>query len=335
MPVSDFECQIARGQIGRYLDGGVLSPQALTGLEEHLAECPGCKAAVAERRAALLGTLGVPTHAAVSMPVENPLVAALRARAEDEPVASKAEIAATSEPVAKASPRYAKAGKVVKNEKPAPAKNSLAKPLALAALLAVVLLSMGRFSHLATAPTARASTAFAAESLPESSPTVTPAKKSGATPAASVVKDKKVTAPSPSVAEPRKGDAPTGPEMPVAIAPKAKKAGTTAAAPTKPKSPPKTAAWGDLFRSNSKLNPDAREAAPNPKGPTAPRTRVTKPKSVVAKPKIRAARPKAVRVRLRSAVRRVVRIVRRPKPVHHASRTTVRVYGLDGRPLKP
>lgn len=100
MPVSSFECQIARGQIGRYLDGGVLSPQAMKGLEEHLAECPDCKALVARRRTELLGQLGgeAPTHAVVAMPKENPLVAALRARAEES---------APAEPRPASAPRYA------------------------------------------------------------------------------------------------------------------------------------------------------------------------------------------------------------------------------------
>src|SRR4051794_23286485 len=114
MPVTDFECQIARGQIGRYLGGGLLSPQAMTGLEEHLAECPGCKALVAERRASLVGRRGgeVPTRAVVSMPVagENPWVAAVRRRAEALRAAS--QTLETPRPSAtektKSTPRYAK-----------------------------------------------------------------------------------------------------------------------------------------------------------------------------------------------------------------------------------
>ena len=108
MPVTEFECQIARGQIGRYLGGGPISAEAMKGLEEHLAECPGCKAVVAERRAALLGQLGgeMPTHAVASVPVakENPVVAALRKRGEERKESEEKKEAAKPA----AGPRYAK-----------------------------------------------------------------------------------------------------------------------------------------------------------------------------------------------------------------------------------
>ena len=163
MPVSDFECQIVRGQIGRYLDGGVLSPEALAGLEEHLAECPSCKATVVERRAALLDALAAPNRAVVSMPVENPLVAALRLRTarEDAPETPSVE----KEPSPKAAPRYAKTSA---------AKGDLRKPLALATLLGVVLLGMSRLTHTVTAPSAKAAANFAAESLPPAAPAKAP-----------------------------------------------------------------------------------------------------------------------------------------------------------------
>ena len=58
MAVQDFECQIARAQIGRYLQGDALSSEALDQLEDHIAECPGCKAVLTERRKALQEMLG-------------------------------------------------------------------------------------------------------------------------------------------------------------------------------------------------------------------------------------------------------------------------------------
>ena len=277
MPVSDFECQIVRSQIGRYLDGGVLSPVALAGLEEHLAECPDCKATVTERRAALLGSLGKPTHAVVSMPVENPLVAAIRARAEAErPESAEPEPVAT----AKAAPRYAKSAAV---------KGNLTKPLALTGLLAVVLLGMGRLSHTATAPTAKASDAFAAESLPEA-PKPRPAVKS--------------------------------PVRTVAAKPILAKA--VAPVPRVPKG-----TMGDLFVSKAKANPDARESAPAPKKPAVP----------MVKPVVRQPRPPAKAkpaTEHRAKIRHVAsrrHASSRSKP--SAPRSTVRVYGLDGQPLKP
>lgn len=273
MPVSDFECQIARGQIGRYLDGGALSSQALAGLEAHLAECPDCKATVADRRAALLGKLGgaVSTRAVVSMPVENPLIAALRAKAEET-----AEETLKPEPKTKATPRYAK--------EPSK-KGNLGKPLALAALLAVVLLGMSRVSKTVSSPTAKADVAFAADALP------TEAAK---------------PAPVVAVFEPEKF------------------------APVVPKPAPKAAA--------SIPEPsDSRETRPTPAKTIAPKPVKPKP-LVVAKPKAAPVVRKAVRVThpRKAAVRRLSKLVRkRPHSPRKVSRTTVRVYGLDGRPLKP
>ena len=250
MPVSDFECQIARGQIGRYLDGGALSAGAMTGLEEHLAECPDCKSLVERRRAALLGALGgeLPTRAVVSMPVENPLVAALRAKAAEE---ERNETAPEKKPeTAKAAPRYAK--DVSK-------RNALGKPLALAALLAVVLLAMSRVTRSMTRPTARAASSFAAETVPIEAP--------------------KPRAPAPKPVAEAKPAPPAERPIPKPLVPK----------PVAPK---------------------PRAVVP----PSAPKRRIVRPK--------RAATPRAKRPA-------------RKRPAPRKPRTTVRVYGLDGRPLAP
>ena len=58
MPVDSIECQIAKGQIGRYLAGESFSPTGLQQLEEHVANCTSCKTLLAERRQALLKMLG-------------------------------------------------------------------------------------------------------------------------------------------------------------------------------------------------------------------------------------------------------------------------------------
>lgn len=341
MPVSDFECQIARGQIGRYLDGGVLSPQALASLEEHLAECAGCKAAVAERRAALLDSLNAPTHAVVSMPVENPLVAALRARAEEEQATPKTETA--SKPATgKAAPRYAKGAKAAKPAKAAktpaaaPAKGNMGKPLALAALLAVVLLGMGRISHTVNAPTGKASNAFVADSLPEKTPAAPKFEKpsSRPIPAASAS-----SAPKPAT------------EVPAS--PKAASDSKNVAAPaakSKAMAAKKDGSWGDLFQSDAK-KPASPEGSKSAAKPPVAKPAVKAAQPLVKKPVVRTASPRPVAVRPRltarpqAAARRVV-LLRRLKPIHRAKvvrraklprrapRTTVRVYGTDGRLLK-
>lgn len=59
MSVQNFECQIAKAQIGRYLAGDALSAEALDQLEEHIARCPDCKQTLAEKRASLQAMLGL------------------------------------------------------------------------------------------------------------------------------------------------------------------------------------------------------------------------------------------------------------------------------------
>ena len=57
MQLQNFECQIAKAQIGRFVAGDLLSDEALRQLEAHLACCPGCKNNLAERRVALQAML--------------------------------------------------------------------------------------------------------------------------------------------------------------------------------------------------------------------------------------------------------------------------------------
>ncbi|HVT11899.1 MAG TPA: zf-HC2 domain-containing protein [Fimbriimonadaceae bacterium] len=59
MQVQNFECQIAKAQIGRYVAGDRLSDEALEQLEAHITKCPDCKQSLAERRAALQAMLSL------------------------------------------------------------------------------------------------------------------------------------------------------------------------------------------------------------------------------------------------------------------------------------
>lgn len=58
MAVQDIECQIATGQIERYLAGGSFSAEALRQLEEHIADCNNCKRLINQRKAVLVSMLG-------------------------------------------------------------------------------------------------------------------------------------------------------------------------------------------------------------------------------------------------------------------------------------
>src|SRR4051794_5108345 len=57
MQLQNFECQIAKAQIGRYLAGDALSDEAVHQLEEHIGKCADCKQNLAERRAVLQAML--------------------------------------------------------------------------------------------------------------------------------------------------------------------------------------------------------------------------------------------------------------------------------------
>lgn len=88
MPVQDFECQISRNQIGRYLNGEALSNEALRQLGSHVAECISCKGYLDQRKAALQGMLGeadIPVRVETTAPKVSPseaLIAQIQARSE-------------------------------------------------------------------------------------------------------------------------------------------------------------------------------------------------------------------------------------------------------------
>lgn len=100
MPVQNIECQLAQGQINRYLAGDTLSEAALQQLEAHVGECADCKAFLYEKRSSLFSILG---HAAPepqaevapaedSSPKAKSLISAIRSKKsapqpEAEPVA--------------------------------------------------------------------------------------------------------------------------------------------------------------------------------------------------------------------------------------------------------
>ncbi|MFI5386519.1 MAG: zf-HC2 domain-containing protein [Fimbriimonadales bacterium] len=74
MQLQNFECQIAKGQIGRYLAGDALSDETLRQLEAHVTNCPACKQNLAERRAVLQAMLspGEPEGSSETNPAPKP-----------------------------------------------------------------------------------------------------------------------------------------------------------------------------------------------------------------------------------------------------------------------
>lgn len=57
MQLQNFECQIAKAQIGRFLAGDGLSEETVEQLEAHIAKCRDCKENLAERKIVLQATL--------------------------------------------------------------------------------------------------------------------------------------------------------------------------------------------------------------------------------------------------------------------------------------
>ncbi|MBX3118142.1 MAG: hypothetical protein KF784_03690 [Fimbriimonadaceae bacterium] len=68
MPVQNIECQIAQGQISRYLSGDSFPTAVVTELEKHIAECPNCQEIVNQKKSmlqAMLRLQGAPAAKAV------------------------------------------------------------------------------------------------------------------------------------------------------------------------------------------------------------------------------------------------------------------------------
>lgn len=134
MPVETFECQIARGQINRYLAGENFSSEGMRQLEEHVATCDGCKEALAERKKALQRMLG--TERPIAMAAIDPEIAI--------PVTQRATTPATEKSTrTQAADQIRAALQDTKTKAVATPKGSFTKPLIYAAALAVTLIGMG------------------------------------------------------------------------------------------------------------------------------------------------------------------------------------------------
>jgi hypothetical protein len=72
MQLQNFECQIAKAQIGRFLAGDLLGDETVEQLEAHIAKCPDCKQNLAERRAVLQAMLPTAEPAPQETPQDAP-----------------------------------------------------------------------------------------------------------------------------------------------------------------------------------------------------------------------------------------------------------------------
>jgi len=138
MPVETIECQIVQAQLGRYLSGEAFSNEALSQLENHIADCTICRQEVAVRRATLQALLGPATPNAGR---PEALIGALR----------ESQAAST-----KTIPTHALVEQSVKEQmapesvSPSPTSKRLSKPLIYGSALALVLVAM---SYIGNNPT--------------------------------------------------------------------------------------------------------------------------------------------------------------------------------------
>lgn len=138
MRLENIECQLAQGQLNRYLAGESLSETALSQLEEHLAGCTECKERIAEKRrtlqqittsatAAIEMEEPAPQPAPPGSPVPKFLIDAIRNKKHAPPKT-------VAEPVTQAV--------IEVTQSPPPAPNAWIKPLLYSLGLAGVLIAM-------------------------------------------------------------------------------------------------------------------------------------------------------------------------------------------------
>lgn len=89
MSTRSIECQIARGQIARYLSGDAFSQEAISQLEAHVGGCSDCKLHLNERKNTLQSMLGKPQQEAKQQaPAPEVVTHVATPAAESRPVAA-------------------------------------------------------------------------------------------------------------------------------------------------------------------------------------------------------------------------------------------------------
>jgi hypothetical protein len=71
MSVTEFECAIAKSQIGRYINGEKLGQAVVDQLESHIAACPRCKLVLEEKRNSLMSTIEADRQERIRTTVES------------------------------------------------------------------------------------------------------------------------------------------------------------------------------------------------------------------------------------------------------------------------
>lgn len=218
MSVQNVECQIAQAQIGRYLTGGALSPEALEQLEGHIGECAACTEMLRQRREGLQAMLG--GQAAVEAdPARRPT------RPEPHPAPTASLVGRLREQLIQAATAPAP------DREGAPDRRSFLRPLALSGALAVVLVAMTVLSRNPNLVFGEKAAPPAKETAPAKAPAVaqpaaTAPKPVASTPATTPVVEPATSAPKPAPPAAAKSNPPRNRPTPHPAAP-AKKPDTT------------------------------------------------------------------------------------------------------------
>jgi hypothetical protein len=160
MPTQNIECQLAQGQIGRYINGDRFSTEAVKQLESHIAECDDCSQLLSKRREAVIAMLGGRAQAVVQTEVPSPAATAavklLRAITKGE---TPTELQTVT-----------RAAAAVEQVKPKLLPSLFTKPVLYCAGLAIVLMGMSYLSRGAT----KVFGPNASQALPADAPLQTP-----------------------------------------------------------------------------------------------------------------------------------------------------------------
>lgn len=330
MQVENIECQIAQAQIGNFLAGSGLSPEAMEQLEDHIAGCANCKTVLNERRselkAMLTGQKAVVDFEKIAKEAEatktNSISTALRKKSLQQMLEPKPEPAKpTPVPQAFAAVMAEAAAKPVETPKPAK-KPSQIKPLLYSLGLAGVLIGMSYFSgNIAqlfgpklVASTATVEKAETPATTPDSTPVTPPTVDASTGTTGGVVSTNasipETTTPPPTTPN---NESSTGTHLAVASMPTTPES-TPVADPVVVGPEEIGTSAGALattqFAASTPATPEAPVVKPTPPAPAKP---VVAPKPAAAKPAVAKRQTPARRIVRKRPVRRVA--AKRATPV--------------------